>query len=94
MQSHTALTFIIAITSSDLLMMLPVQWLTSPLTRDVLQTIPVLESLPSPPMCVVRRAGLPLTPAAEYFCDVIRRAALRIDPRRTAKGRNAADATP
>ncbi len=28
MQSHTTLTFIIAITSSDLLMMLPIQWLT------------------------------------------------------------------
>lgn len=79
MQSHTALTFIIAITSSDLLMMLPIQWLTSPLTRNALCTIPVVESLPSPPMCVVRRAGLPLTPAAEYFCDMIRRAAQRAE---------------
>jgi DNA-binding transcriptional LysR family regulator len=78
MQSHSALTFIMAITSSDLLMMLPVQWITSPLTRDMLQTISVTEPLPAPPICVVRRAGLPLTPAAEYFCDMIRRAAERL----------------
>ena len=92
MQSHTALTFIIAITNSDLLMMLPVQWITSPVTRDALQTIAVAESLPAPPMCVVRRAGLPLTPAAEYFCDVIRRAAARVgkaEPPRTSAGASA-----
>ena len=59
-------------------MMLPVQWIVSPLTRDVLEPIAVAERLPSPPMCVVRRAGLPLTPAAEYFCDAIRRAAARV----------------
>ena len=88
MQSHTALTFIIAITSSDLLMMLPVQWITSPLTRDALQTIPVAEPLPSPPMCVVRRAGLPLTPAAEYFCDVVRRAAERVENAQLPKARS------
>ena len=78
MQSHSALTFIVAITSSDLLMMLPVQWITSPLTRDLFQTISVTEPLPAPPICAVRRAGLPLTPAAEYFCDMIKRAAERI----------------
>ena len=87
MQSHTALSFIIAITNSDLLMMLPVQWITSPLTRDALQTIAVAESLPAPPMCVVRRAGLPLTPAAEYFCDVIRRAAARVEKAAPPKAR-------
>ena len=78
MQAHSALTFIVAITSSDLLMMLPVQWLTSPLTRGVVQPLRVTEPLPAPPICVVRRAGLPLTPAAEYFCDMIRRAAERL----------------
>ena len=73
-------------------MMLPVQWITSPLTRDALQTIAVAESLPAPPMCVVRRAGLPLTPAAEYFCDVIRRAAARVgkaEPPRASAGASA-----
>ena len=82
MQSHSALTFIVAITSSDLLMMLPVQWLTSPLTRDVLQPLRVIEPLPAPPICAIRRAGLPLTPAAEYFCDMVKRAATRVKPGR------------
>ena len=82
MQSHSALTFIVAITSSDLLMMLPVQWLTSPLTRDALQPLRVTEPLPAPPICAIRRAGLPLTPAAEYFCDMVKRAATRVKPGR------------
>ena len=83
MQSHSALTFIVAITSSDLLMMLPVQWLSSPLTREILQPLRVTEPLPAPPVCVARRAGLPLTPAAEYFCDMVRRAAGHMKPLRT-----------
>ncbi len=74
-QCHSSLTFIIAITNSDLLMVLPVQWLKSSLTRDAIQPISVRETLAAPPICIVRRAGLPLTPAAEYFCDMIRRSA-------------------
>ncbi len=83
MQSHSALTFIVAITSSDLLMMLPVQWLTSPLTRDVVQPLRVTEPLPAPPICVARRAGLPLTPAGEFFCDLFKRAAGHVKPGRS-----------
>lgn len=75
MQTHSALGFIAALTSSDLLMMLPVQWMRFPLTRDALVSIDVTEPLPAPPICVVHRAGLPLTPAGEFFCDLIRRAA-------------------
>jgi DNA-binding transcriptional LysR family regulator len=73
-QAHSALTFIVALAYSDLLMMLPRQWLEFPLTRDLLQRIDVEETLPAPPICLLRRAGLPLPPAAEYFCDMIRRA--------------------
>lgn len=80
MQSHSALTFLVAITSSDLLMMLPVQWLKSPFTRNLLHPLRVTEPLPAPPICIVHRAGLPLTPAAEYFCDMVRRAAGHLKP--------------
>jgi DNA-binding transcriptional LysR family regulator len=76
MQASSALGFIAALTSSDLLMLLPVQWLDYPLTRDALMSIDVIEPLPAPPICVVHRAGLPLTPAGEYFCDLVRRAAV------------------
>jgi DNA-binding transcriptional LysR family regulator len=75
MRSRSSLTFIMAISNSDLLMMLPVQWLDSPLAKHVLEPIRVKEDLPTPPICIVRRAGLPLTPAAEHFCDLLRRAA-------------------
>lgn len=74
MQAHSSLTYIVAVAYSDLLIMVPRQWLDFPFTRDLLQRIDVAETLPAPPICLVRRAGLPLTPAAEYFCDMIRRA--------------------
>lgn len=73
MQAHSALTFLIAISGSDLLMMLPVQWTQWPLLRDAVQRIPVREELPAPAICIVQRAGLMLTPAADWFADMLRR---------------------
>ena len=75
MRAQSSMSFLVAMTYSDLLMMLPVQWPQFPLWRDVLQTIPVQEALPAPAISLVQRAGLPLTPAAEYFADMLRRAA-------------------
>ena len=79
LQAHSTLTFLVALVYSDLLMMLPIQWIQSPLLRHLVQPIHVKELLPAPPVCLVRRKGLPLTPAAEYFCDMMRRAALHMD---------------
>lgn len=79
MQAHSALTFLVAIAYSDLLMMLPVQWIQSPLLRDSVQHIKIREALPAPPIAVVRRVGLHLTPAAEYFVDMMRRAVLHME---------------
>ena len=79
MQAHSTLTFLVALVHSDLLMMLPVQWTLSPLLRHLLQHIHVSELLSAPPICLVRRNGLPLTPAGEYFCDMMRRAVLHMD---------------
>ena len=67
MRAQSALTFLTALPSSDLLMMLPVQWLRYPLLRDTFQEIKVREKLPAPPVCIVQRTGLPLTPAAELL---------------------------
>jgi DNA-binding transcriptional LysR family regulator len=66
---------IIAAAHSDLLMMLPEQWLDFPSTLALLDPIPVEEPLPAPSICIVQRARLPLTPAAEYLADMLRRAA-------------------
>ncbi len=78
-QGHSALTFFFTVAYSDLLMMLPVQWTQIPLFRDTLQQIPVSEPLYAPPICIVQRTGLPLTPAAGYFCDMVRRASMHMD---------------
>ncbi|WP_066339800.1 LysR family transcriptional regulator [Azohydromonas lata] len=78
MQAQSSLTFLVTMVYSDLLMMVPVQWVQFPLWRDVLQQIHVEEPLPAPPIGIVQRAGLPLTPAAEYFCDMVRRASAQI----------------
>ena len=44
MRAQSALTFLTALPSSDLLMMLPVQWLRYPLLRDTFQEIKVREA--------------------------------------------------
>lgn len=79
MQLHSTLSFLVTMVYSDVLMIAPVQWIQSPLLRDKVAPILVREILPAPPVCLVRRTGLPLTPAAEYFCDMMRRAVLHMD---------------
>jgi DNA-binding transcriptional LysR family regulator len=78
-RGHSTLTYLSAMVYSDLLMMVPRQWTQSPLLRDAVQHIKVQEVLQAPPVCLVWRNGLPLTPATEYFCDMVRRAALHVD---------------
>jgi LysR family transcriptional regulator of abg operon len=79
LRAQSSLTFLSVLSSSDLLLMAPIQWLQFPPARDVLQQIKVAEPLPAPPICIVQRTGLPLTPAAEYFCDLVRRASAHRD---------------
>ena len=75
MQAHSALTYVMVLANSDLLMMLPEAWTQFPMWGDTFQAIVVRESLPTRPICVVQRTSFPLTPAAEYFCDMVRREA-------------------
>jgi LysR family transcriptional regulator of abg operon len=74
LQARSFLSLLVTAAYSDLIAMLPVQFTEFPLTRDALQRISVKEPLPAPSVYIIRRAGLPLTPAAEHFCDLIRRA--------------------
>ena len=73
LQTHSALSVIVALSSCDLLAILPSQWNDFPLTRDVLQVIKIREKLPAPDIVMIRRPHLPLTPAADYFCDLLKR---------------------
>ena len=72
-QANSALSMMVGLAHSDLLALLPIQWAEFPLTRNTLIRIPIRERLPAPPIVLVRRPDLPLTPAAEYFCDVMLR---------------------
>ena len=73
-QAHSALTATVSVANTDLLTLLPDQWMEFSVTRLSVQMIPVAEALPTMPLVIARRAGLPLTPAADYFCDMLRRA--------------------
>jgi LysR family transcriptional regulator of abg operon len=72
LQSQSALTLIVCLANSDLLAMLPVQWTRFPIIDGSLIQIAVDEPLPAPPIVLIRRAGLPLTPAAEALVDLMR----------------------
>ncbi|WP_394790685.1 LysR substrate-binding domain-containing protein [Rhodoferax sp.] len=73
LRARSAMSIMVALAHSDLLAMLPVQWGEFPMTRDTLQIIPIQEVLPAPAIVLVRRPDLPLTPAAEFMCDVLLR---------------------
>lgn len=75
MYAHSALMTLMMVSNSDLVTILPQQWLEVPLPGDQLVRIEIAEQLPPLNMCVVRRRGMPLTPMAEYMSDAIRRAA-------------------
>lgn len=79
LQTESALSWITAILSTDMLVMVPEQWLGSPLTKDLTVPIPIEETLAGAPMSLVRRSSVPSTPASEYLCDLLRRAASRLD---------------
>jgi LysR family transcriptional regulator, regulator of abg operon len=81
-QAQSALSMMVALAHSDLLALLPVQWQDFPLTRGALLAIAVKERLPAPSIVMIKRPDLPLTPAADYFCDVM----CRFGPKPTARG--------
>ena len=74
-QCQSALSILGVLLNSDMLAMVPRQWLQFPPLHGVLQPILLSETFPAPPIMLVHRAGLVLTPAAECFSDLFKRAA-------------------
>ena len=70
-QCQSALSILTVLVNSDLLAMLPVQWIENPMLNEWLTTLPVREPLVAPPMMMVHRAGIGLTPACEYFTHLV-----------------------
>lgn len=75
-QSHSGLTILTVIAHSDLLVLLPADITRSELGGALLHRIRIAEKIPSLPIAMIRRTGLPLTPAAEFFADMVRRASV------------------
>ncbi|WP_027531689.1 LysR substrate-binding domain-containing protein [Bradyrhizobium sp. WSM3983] len=85
LRSQSAVTLMVTLTNTDLLAMVPVQWSTFMATNSAIAPILVRETLPAPAMVTVRRAGLPLTPAAEHFLDLLRRAIPKQQPKQKSR---------
>ena len=79
MQTRSALMTLLAVASSDLLTVLPNQWLEFSPTAERVQAIALDETLHAAPVCIVRRSDLPLTPLAERLCDMTRKAGLNYE---------------
>ena len=75
LQCSSPTTTLMAVATSDLLTIVPRQLLSTPIAHGQFDILDLTEPLDGAPISVVRRADLPLTPLAEYFCDMVRRAA-------------------
>jgi DNA-binding transcriptional LysR family regulator len=73
--ADSALSLIVLIAYSDMLSLVPRQWTAFPPMSTLLQKIDVREHIPAPSVALIRRAEMPLTPAAEYLSDLLRRVA-------------------
>lgn len=89
-KGQSALTLIVALAHSDLLAMVPRQWIEFGPLSESLATIQVREALPAPTIVLIRRAGAPLTPAAQFFVDLLMKAIPANERLATAAARRSA----
>jgi hypothetical protein len=82
MRSQSALTLLTCLAHSDLLAMAPAQWTISPFADRILTTIHVKEELSAPNIITVTRSDVPLSPAAGFMLDLVRRAAEHVEKRK------------
>lgn len=73
---RSAMMTFLAVANSDLLTILPIQWLDFVPASERLVAIDLEQNLQAAPVCIVRRSELPLTPLAERLCDITRKAGL------------------
>jgi LysR family transcriptional regulator of abg operon len=71
-QCQSALSILTVLSTTDSLAMMPIQWCQSDLTQHLLSHIRVNERFAAPPIHVIRRAGLGLTPAGEYLLHLMK----------------------
>jgi DNA-binding transcriptional LysR family regulator len=73
MQTTSATSTLLAVANSDLLTIVPITILGAPISSELFEVLPLETPLSAPPISLVRRADLPLTPLAEYLSDMVRR---------------------
>lgn len=73
--TRSALQTVLAISASDLLTVVPRQWLELAEFGDRLEALPLIAPIPAAPVCLVRQSAIPLTPMAERLADTVRRVA-------------------
>ena len=73
--TRSALQTVLAVATSDLLTVVPRQWLEFPALSESLDALSSVKPLEAAPVCLVRQSGALLTPMAESFCDIVRRLA-------------------
>lgn len=83
--ARSALVTLLTVANSDLLTILPQQWLEFEPTANVIQRIDIAEPMIAAPVCIVRRCDMPLTPMAEHLSDVVRRVALTYAAKKAAR---------
>lgn len=74
--ARSALIMVLAIIDSELLTVVPRQWIDLPLLAGFIEPLG-LPPLYAAPIAIVRRQDMPLTPIAEYLCDMMRRAGVQ-----------------
>lgn len=72
---ESMLALVTMVSSTDVLAFLPRQWADTPLFRDLVEPIPVTDTLFAPDIVQITRSRMPLTPAAEKFSVLLQRAA-------------------
>lgn len=87
-RAESMMALLVLLSTTDALAFLPVQWASSALFQGRVKPIAVREPLTAPDIVLVRRARLPLTPAAQRFSDLLQRAV----PPSLARPRSAARA--
>lgn len=75
MQASSAMNLAVIVATSDLLAPVPQQWKELIKATGLMEQIHVREISKAPRICAVRRANVPLTPAAEFLNDIAMRAA-------------------
>ena len=76
--ASTILSQLVMLLNSDMLLIAPKQVIEFPAYQGLLVPVPVREAIDAPSVDMIRRASSPLTPAAEHFCDLLRRAAVAL----------------